>query len=130
MSRVTRSGCALIAMPMLVSSAFADWTAYAWETSGSWEPTPSHEIRINAPGQYKFFATSGGPGDALDEIRGVFLDANITSGEVVVHIIRDPNYGGGRGSATPIARLTPSAAGAGAGIVSAVASRNAMEHAG
>ncbi len=97
MSRVTRSWCALIAMHLLTSSAFAEWTVYQWGTGGSWSPTQSHGIRINAPGEYKVYATSGGPGHALDVIDSVSLAENIAPGEVIVHIIRDPNYGGGPG---------------------------------
>lgn len=97
MCRVARSWCALLALSLLAHSAYAAWTAYQWGSGGSWVPTAQREIIIYAPGFYKFYATDGGEGGALQDIQRIFVHPSIGSGEVVVHILRDPNCGGGPG---------------------------------
>lgn len=97
MSRGRWSWSALAVLIFSVPMANAQWTAHQWGPGGSWNPAGNREIHILAPGTYKFYVTDGGPNGSLADIRGVFVDPNVPSGTVTVHIARDPNTGGGPG---------------------------------
>lgn len=90
--------CMVLATVVYLTSSAVAWEVIPWGGSGTgWEATAEHGIQINAPGSYKFYATTGGSGGDLAEITNVFCDANISAGTVTLSIVRDPATGGGVG---------------------------------